>query len=107
MNEIELLQERVKLLEDTIHVLVKSDRYVLQKTLQVQDGQNIQVGRNTGTNIGTATDQKLAFYGVTPVDQPATVADPSGGSIPDSIDSQARTAINSLIDRLQELGLIA
>jgi len=44
------------------------------------------------------------FYGVTPVDQPATIADPSGGG---TQDSQARVAIEAIIDRLQELGLIA
>lgn len=33
----------------------------------------------------------------------ATVADPAGGA---TSDGQARTAINSIIDRLQELGLI-
>lgn len=57
----------------------------------------------TGTMIGTATNQLLGFYGQTPVDQPATVADPTGGTP----DAEARTAINAIIDRLQELGLIA
>lgn len=57
-----------------------------------------------GTKFGTATTNKLSFYGVTTVDQPATVSDPSGGV---TVDSSARTAINAIIDRLQELGLIA
>ena len=34
----------------------------------------------------------------------ATISDPAGGA---TIDSQARTAINTLIDRLQSLGLIS
>lgn len=34
----------------------------------------------------------------------ATIADPAGGA---TIDSQARSAINTLIDRLQALGLIS
>jgi hypothetical protein len=54
--------------------------------------------------LGGATTDLIGFYGVTPVDQPATVADPAGGSV---IDTEARTAINAIIDRLQELGLIA
>jgi hypothetical protein len=57
-----------------------------------------------GIKIGSATSSLLGFYGVTPVDQPATVADPAGGG---TIDTEARTAINDIIDRLQELGLIA
>lgn len=61
-------------------------------------------GTLRGLNIGTATSSLLGFYGVTPVDQPATVADPAGGG---TIDTEARTAIGEVIDRLQELGLIA
>ena len=65
---------------------------------------NIVLPTVTGTKIGTATNQLLGFYGVIPVDQPATVADPSGGLV---IDTEARTAIIAVIDRLQELGLVA
>ena len=61
-------------------------------------------GTLRGLKIGSAITSLLGFYGVTPVDQPATVADPTGGS---TIDTEARTAIIALIDRLQELGLIA
>ena len=57
-----------------------------------------------GIKIGSATSSLLGFYGATPVDQPATVADPAGGG---TIDTEARTAIGEVIDRLQELGLIA
>lgn len=57
-----------------------------------------------GIKIGSAITSLLGFYGVAPVDQPATVADPAGGG---TIDTEARTAINAIIDRLQELGLIA
>lgn len=57
-----------------------------------------------GTSIGNSSASLLSFYGVTPVDQPATISDPSGGTV---IDTQSRTAINTIIDRLQELGLVA
>ena len=61
-------------------------------------------GTLRGLRIGSAITSLLGFYGVTPVDQPATVADPTGGG---TIDAEARTAIQAIIDRLQELGLIA
>ena len=67
-------------------------------------GTDLSLSTITGTQIGTATNQLLGFYGATPVDRPATVADPTGGG---TIDAEARTAINEIIDRLQELGLIA
>lgn len=70
--------------------------------------ENLNVTGNTtlegDVTIGNATADKVGFYGVTPVDQPVTVADPTGGS---TTDAEARTAINAIIDRLQELGLIA
>lgn len=76
----------------------------INNKIYFKDGTNINAGGTNGLKIGTATTEKLGFYGETPVDQPATVADPSGGA---TVDSQARTAIASVIDRLQELGLIA
>jgi len=60
-------------------------------------------GTLRGIKIGSAITSLLGFYGVTPVDQPATVTDPTGGG---TQDAEARTAINAIIDRLQELGLI-
>lgn len=61
-------------------------------------------GTLRGLRIGSAITSLIGFYGVTPVDQPATVADPTGGG---TIDAESRTAIQAIIDRLQELGLIA
>lgn len=52
------------------------------------------------TSIGNATSDKVGFFGVTPVDQPATIADPTDGA-------SSVVAITAIIDRLQELGLIA
>lgn len=72
--------------------------------LDVAGGVNLKFATSTGTKIGTATSELIGFYGVTPVDQPATVTDPTGGG---TQDAEARTAINAIIDRLQELGLIA
>lgn len=73
-------------------------------TVTVTDAVDLILSGTTGTKIGTATTQKLGFYNATPVDQPATVADPAGGAI---VDAESRTAIIAVIDRLQELGLIA
>jgi hypothetical protein len=81
------------------------------------DACNIAVGTTTGTKIGTATTQKLAFWNATPVDRPDTVTDAAtqdltGSDTVDRVKVEAdltscKTAINTIIDRLQELGLIA
>jgi hypothetical protein len=39
------------------------------------DGSNVVVGSTTGTQIGTATTQKLAFWAATPIVQPANTTD--------------------------------
>ena len=94
--------------------LVQPERYTFQKHIQMFDSRNIQTGRTDGTIIATASDQKIGFYGTTPVDQPATVADPSISTVSGSgADATINTnftnldnAVESIIDRLQELGLI-
>lgn len=40
--------------------------------VKLYDGGNIQTGTATGTKIGTATTQKLAFWNATPIVQPTT-----------------------------------
>lgn len=53
-----------------------------------------------GIEIGDKTSDKVGFYGVTPVNQPDTVADATDAA-------SAITQLNLVIDRLQELGMIA
>jgi hypothetical protein len=47
---------------------------------------------------------KLGFFNVTPVVQPAAVADASGGTV---VDVEARTALNALLARFRTIGLLA
>lgn len=70
----------------------------------VLDTINISTDTTTGTKIGTGTTQKLGFWNAAPVVQPGHIADPTGGT---PIDSEARTAINSILADLAELGLQA
>lgn len=72
--------------------------------LTIADAMNVILNATTGTQIATATTQKLGFYGATPIVQGASVADASGGAV---IDAEARTAINALISRIEATGLIA
>ncbi len=112
-----LTEQQVReIIRNELREFLGSDRYIFQKHIQLFDGRNIQTGRTTGTKIATNTDQKLAFYGTTPVDKPETISDVSSGSVSgaDTVSlstiqtqfSNYATAINTLIDRLQELGLI-
>lgn len=67
----------------------------------IADAKNVILNTTTGTKIGTASTQKVAFLGATPAAQRAKINDPSGGV---TVDSQARTAINSIIDSLEAFG---
>jgi hypothetical protein len=61
---------------------------------------NIVTDTTTGTKIGTATTQKLAFWNATPVVQPTAVADATDAA-------SVITQLNALLSRMRDLGLIA
>lgn len=94
------LYYRTNMLDKTVY----PNKVYFNNGIFFKDGTVISSGGTIGMKIGSATTEKLGFYGETPVDQPATVSAPAGGA---TVDSQARTAITSIIARLQELGLIA
>lgn len=45
------------------------------QTVTLADAKNLVVGTSTGTKIGTAADQKIGFFGVTPVVQQTELTD--------------------------------
>lgn len=57
----------------------------------------------TGLKIGASTTEKVAFYGETPVVQGAAVT--TLATTPTATD--IATAVNSIISRLQDVGIIA
>lgn len=65
-----------------------ADHFIFRRHLEIADGRNIQAGRTTGTKVGTAADQKVGFFGKTPVVQQA-----------------APTTLANVITILQTLGL--
>ena len=93
-----------QIVRQELEEFIASDRYIFSRLVQFLDGRNVQVGKTTGTKIGTETTQKIAFHGSTPVVQAAAIANPSGGA---TEDTQARTAINSILTVLRNKGLIA
>lgn len=95
------LEQTVITLKGRLDDYEKTDRFIWKKLLQFLDGRNIQFGRTTGTMIGTAADQKLGFFGHAPVAQQSHISAPSGGA---TVDTNARTTINSIISLLQTFG---
>ena len=93
-----------RVIREELSVLIKSDRFTFEKLVQFLDGRNVQLGLTTGTKIGTSTNQKLGFFNKTPIVQVSAISAPTGGS---TIDTEARTAINSIRTALTNLGLTA
>lgn len=93
-----------KIIRDELAYLIKNDKYVVHKLVQINDGRNIQLGKTTGTNIGTETTQKLAFFNATPVVQQSHIGDPAGGV---TVDSQARGTIGEILVILEKFGFTA
>lgn len=62
--------------------------------------QYLDNGTPDGTVLGQSSSSLVGFYGATPVDQPAAVTSASS-------DTNCATALNAVIARLRELGLIA
>lgn len=101
-EKIALLEVQVAELSSKVNQFIYPDRYLFPRKVEIFDGQNIALGVGTGTKIGTATTQKLAFFNATPVVQQAAITSPSGGA---TIDTQARTAIDTIRTRLASYGL--
>ena len=100
MNEEQIKEEKIRqIIREELETFLGFNKYTFQKNIQIFDGRNIQLGRTTGTKIGTAIDQKLGFFGTTPVDKPETIEDAT------DLETVIIVA-NTIIDRLQELGLI-
>lgn len=73
------------------------------------DDSTISAGKNiilstTGTQFGTSTSQKIGFIGVTPSARRSKINDPSGGG---TVDTEARSEINNIIDTLEAFGFTA
>jgi hypothetical protein len=65
------------------------------------DGVNLTFGTVTGTQIGTAANQKLAFFGKTPIVQPTLGAATAGTSYT----TNEQTMLNAVYAAVRALGL--
>jgi hypothetical protein len=91
-EELKLLQDTVKKLDAFLDIYYRT--HFIDK-----DVFNNKVYFRNDLYLPT----KTAFFGsLTPIAKQSAISTPSGGA---TVDSQARTAINSLISTLQSLGL--
>jgi len=86
---------------------------VCYQNLSISDTKNIVFGTTTGTKIGTATSQKLAFWNATPIVQPttgiaeATFVENSGGTAVNVDSTFDGYTLQQIAKALRDAGLLA
>lgn len=115
-QQVEDLQKEVAELKDlffkgnysTLQVfskVVQFDAGTIQNSdITLKGGKNIIFDRTTGSSIGTDHMEKISVYGVTPIIQQNAITAPTGGT---TVDTQARTAIGTIINVLKNFGITA
>lgn len=108
-QEFQQLERKVHELESILKSFVGADRFYIRRDMQFPT--------NTGVRLGKTNKEMFAFWGKAPVDQPAAVADAvvSGTTgagtvsvaVVDANFSSLATAVNAVIARLEEVGIIA
>jgi len=97
-------------LDETVKLDATTDDIILASVT------NLVFDATVGNQIGTAPTQLIGFYGATPVDRGATITALSATYTTGNLDSEAEViaalnttnaAVNQIILRLQDLGLIA
>lgn len=86
----------------------------LSADVTLAEGVDVALGTVTGSMIGTATTQRLGFYGSAPVVKPAALTaanvnaiDATYDAVEQAVLDNVRTRLNELVSRLQGLGLIS
>ena len=109
-----MTDEQVRqIIREELASLIKSDRFTFQRLIQILDGRNIQLGKGTGTKIGTETTQKLGFFNKTPVIQQTTTSQTAAtfSSNGSGITNDAATwdgyTVGDIVAILKAFGLIA
>lgn len=104
LSSIETLTKAVKELSETqglFYRMSMRDKFLLSKPLVLRNTKIISEGEE-GLQIGSEPMEKIGFFGTTPVIQESSVSKPTGGT---TVDSEARTAIDAIIDVLDAYGL--
>jgi hypothetical protein len=88
-------QQIRQIIREELAFMVKNKKLVFPFPIQILDGNDITLGKTTGTRLGNGTDQKLAFLGSTPRTRAGlgVLIQPTGGA---TIDYEARAGINDL-----------
>jgi hypothetical protein len=103
INELNLLKERVKKLEEIVAFYVRSDRYYFQRDLELAEGVNFRLGSRVGNTFGDS-NSKIGFFDAAPIGKQAGFSELTvTGS---AQDATCRASVNVVRTVLVNLGLM-
>ena len=94
--------------ENEVRKIVRDEmaknKLVLNRPMQVLDGNDMVLGKTQGTRLGTGTTQKLALWGSTPIAQRSGSAQAAvSGTADGTYSANEQTLINDLVTLSNEL----
>lgn len=102
-EQIRDLEERVKWFEDYFKRYAFNSKFTMARDMEITSSFTTKnLYSKEISEIGDKDTSLIGMYGVTPIVQQPLINTPSGGS---PVDSQARTAINSIITTLRNIGI--
>lgn len=98
-----------KIMREELAKFMTQSKFVFNRPIQIEDGNDIVIGQTNGTRIGTASTQKIAFLGSTPRSQWPLIAHPNiQGAAYNQTDAESlRSAVESLMDLCKAFGFTA
>lgn len=97
-----------KIIREELAFMIKNKKLVFPFPMQILDGNDITLASNVGTRIGTASTQKIAFLGATPIAKlTGTLRDVNSDPRPgaEGYDNYARAGIADINSVLTQFGL--
>ena len=92
------------IIREELSFFFKHEKYTVNRPMEFGQGGSITGLKTFDFGAINTTATTIGLYGETPVAQGSTVSSPTGGV---TVDSQARTAIDAIIARIQAIGIIA
>lgn len=101
-------QQVRQIIREELSKFMTQSKFVFNRPIQIMDGNDITLASEHGTRIGTASTQKLAFLGASPIaKQVGALRDMSVQPTPgvSSTDYSARAGVQDINSVLTALGL--
>lgn len=96
-------QQVRQIIREELSAIIRNNKFTFDRPIQILDGNDITLAQNFGTRIGTSADQKLGFFGATPIPKTAqgVLIQRTGGAVQDA---EARAGVADINYFLAQYG---